>query len=106
MGLFNFFNFTDINQEIENMKAVEGAVLIDVRTKEEYESGHIPGSNNVPVDEIDKVTDVIKDFNTPVYAYCRSGARSSRAVKKMKELGYNNVKNIGGISNYKGQKEI
>ena len=58
MGLFNLFKHVDINAEVEAMKSVENAVLLDVRTEEEYSGGHIPGSKNVPVENIEKVADV------------------------------------------------
>ena len=47
MGLFNLFKHVDINAEVEAMKSVENAVLLDVRSEEEYSNGHIPGSKNV-----------------------------------------------------------
>ena len=47
----------------------------------------------------------IPDLDTPVYVYCLSGARSSRAVASLQNMGYTNVKNIGGINKYKGQIE-
>ncbi len=105
MGLFDFFSGSDINAEVENFKNAEGAFLIDVRDKDEYASGHIPGSINVPVDNITDIQTVVKDLDAQVYAYCLSGARSGRAVRKMKEMGYTNAKSIGGISSYKGEVE-
>ncbi len=104
MGLFDAFKKTDINEEIEKYKTTDGAVLLDVREKDEYASGHIPGSINISGKEIQNVTTTIPDLNTPVFVYCLSGARASRAVQKMKTLGYTNVKNIGGISTYTGLK--
>ncbi len=106
MGLFNLFKHVDINAEVEAMKSVENAVLLDVRSKEEYSGGHIPGSKNVPVENIEKVADVIKDKNTPVYVYCLRGSRSASAVSAMKKMGYTNAKSIGGIAAYKGNTVI
>ena len=80
MGLFNLFKRVDINAEVEAMKSIENAVLLDVRSKEEYSGGHIPGSKNVPVENIEKVVDVIADKNTPVFVYCLRGSRSASAV--------------------------
>ncbi|WP_028243353.1 rhodanese-like domain-containing protein [Pseudobutyrivibrio ruminis] len=106
MGLFNLFKHVDINAEVEAMKAIENAVLLDVRYKEEYLGGHIPGSKNVPVENIEKVVDVIADKNTPVFVYCLRGSRSASAVSAMEKMGYTNAKSIGGIVSYKGKTVI
>lgn len=105
MSLFGFMKRPDINQGVEEYKAHEGAVLLDVRTPEEYGEGHIPGSVNVPLQSIDKVTSVIADKDKTVFVYCRSGARSSQAVAFMKQMGYTEVHNIGGILDYNGKVE-
>ena len=78
---------------------------LDVRTPEEYASGHIPESINIPVDKIGRLTDTVRDKNTEIYVYCRSGARSHRAAYDLKRLGYKNAVNIGGILSYKGLLE-
>ena len=102
MGLFDLFKRPDINAGIELFKHTEGAVLLDVRAKEEYAEGHIPDSINVPVEEIQNVENRINDHNLPVFVYCLRGGRASNAVKEMKAMGYENVQSIGGISKYKG----
>ncbi len=89
-----------INEYVNNKP--ENVVLIDVRTIEEYNGGYIPDSINIPLDEIEKIKDIVKDFNTPIYLYCRSGARSGTALNIVKKLGYVNVTNIGGIIDYSG----
>ena len=106
MGLLNLFKHVDINTEVEVMKSVEKAVLLDVRSEEEYSDGHIPGSKNVPVEKIEKVVDVITDKNTPVYVYCLRGSRSATAVSAMEKMGYTNAKSIGGIASYKGKTVV
>ena len=105
MSLFGFMKRPDINQGVEEYKSVPGAVLLDVRTPEEYGEGHIPGSVNVPLQSIDKVTSVVADKDKTVFVYCRSGARSSQAVAFMKQMGYTEVHNIGGILDYNGKVE-
>ena len=85
----------DINAYLKEMDS--NTVLIDVRTKEEYAEGHIPGSINIELDEIEKIVDIIKDKNSHIYLYCRSGHRSGIALNKVKELGYRDLTNIGGI---------
>ena len=104
MGLFNFFrNTADINTGIAEYEANVGAVLLDVRTAEEYRDGHIDGSVNIPLDRISSVDNIIKDKSTPLYVHCLSGGRSGQAVSYLKQMGYTNVKNIGGISSYGGK---
>ncbi len=105
MNIFQLFNKNDINQEIENFRNTPGAVLLDVRTREEYDSGHIPGSINIPVENIADVKKQISNRETPVFVYCLRGTRSLKAVKAMQFLGYTQVKSIGGIASYKGPRE-
>lgn len=104
MGLFNFFhNTSDINTGVAEYETNDGAVLIDVRTAEEYRDGHIDGSVNIPLDRISSVENIVKDKSTPLYVHCLSGGRSGQAVSYLKQIGYTNAKNIGGISSYRGK---
>ena len=103
MSVFNIFARKDINEGVRNFSKNKNAFLIDVRTKEEYAGGHIDGSRNLPLDEIDKVDSIIKNKNTPLYVHCLSGGRSARAVAYLKNKGYQDVHDIGGIMSYKGK---
>lgn len=103
--MFGLFKRTDINIGIDEFKATAGAVLLDVRTRDEYRSGHVPGSQNVDVAHIEKAAALVGDKSTPVFVHCLSGARSGQAVNALKGMGYANVKNIGGISTYRGPVE-
>ena len=103
MGFFDFFKQPDINQGIKEYTATPGAVLLDVRTSEEYRGGHIPGSKNVPLQVIDKVVSVVENKDTMLYVYCQSGARSRQATRILQGMGYTNVNNIGGIAAYSGK---
>ena len=105
MGIFDFFKQPDINQGVQEYKNAAGAVLLDVRTPQEYREGHIPGSQNVPLQQLDKVEEVNENKDTVLYVYCRSGARSRQAVSLLKHMGYTNVHNIGGIAAYSGKVE-
>lgn len=82
---------TDIKNLVEN-----GALIVDVRTPEEFKSGHIKGAVNMPLGTISKHTQQLQKHAGPIVAYCRSGARSSMAVKEMKSLGLD-AYNGGGI---------
>lgn len=103
MSFFNLFKTPDINQGIEKYKQEAEAVLLDVRTEEEYEQGHIENSINVPLHMIKNAKKYIKTDAVPIYVYCLSGARSSQAVAALKKMGYTNVINIGGINRYRGK---
>lgn len=94
-----------IDEDVRKCFETPGAVLIDVRLPEEYREGHIPGSKNIPLTSIREISSLADDFELPLFVYCRSGARSSRAVYALESIGYTNVKNLGGISAYTGPLE-
>ena len=105
MGFIDFLKDLDINQGVKEYNGTDGAVLLDVRTPDEYRQGHILGSKNVPLQSIDKVTVMINNKATPIFVHCLSGARSRQAAAILQQMGYTNVKNIGGISAYAGKVE-
>lgn len=105
MGFFDFLKQPDIDQGLEACRATPSAVLLDVRTPEEYAEGHIPGGRNVPLQRLDAVESAVKSKDTPLFVYCLSGARSRQAVSMLRSRGYTNVQNIGGISAYSGKVE-
>lgn len=103
MGFFDLFKQPDFSQGIKDYQNAQGAVLLDVRTPQEFKSGHIPQSKNIPLQTIEKVSSVVKNKDTALYVYCQSGARSRQAASVLKGMGYTNVKNIGGIAAYTGR---
>ena len=105
MGIFDFFKQPDINKGILEYRNTDGAVLLDVRTPQEYREGHIPGSKNVPLQAIDKIHSVADNKDTALFVYCYSGGRSRQAVSMLQHMGYTNVRNIGGITAYQGRME-
>ena len=105
MGLFNFLKQPDINQGVKEFRQREGALLLDVRTPQEYREGHIPGSKNVPLQQLDKISSVADNKNIPLFVYCYSGGRSRQAASMLQYMGYSNVQNIGGITAYSGKVE-
>lgn len=109
-GLFLFMqngnaNQTMTYQELQNkLNAKENFVLLDVRTQEEFDSGHIPTAILLPYDEINlKAATVLPDKEKEIVLYCRSGRRSAIAKKALVELGYKDVKDFGGISKWQGE---
>ncbi len=103
MGIFDFFRTVDINEGVAEYRKTDGAVLLDVRTDEEYRSGHISGSINHPLEKIESFESTVADKSTPIFVHCLSGGRSGRAVSYLKLHGYKNARNIGGISDYSGK---
>ena len=82
----------------EIMDSEEGYIILDVRTQEEYDQGHIPGAIVIPQDKIaEKAEQVLTDKNQLILVYCRSGRRSKLAAEALIELGYTTIKEFGGI---------
>ena len=80
------------------MDTEEGYVILDVRTQEEYDQGHIPGAIVISHEEIaEKADKVLTDKDQLILVYCRSGRRSKIAAEALVELGYTNIKEFGGI---------
>ena len=95
----------DINAGVEQCGATPGAVLVDVRTAEEYAAGHIPGSVHVPLGRLEPIRSLAKAADTPLFVYCHSGARSARAAAELEDMGYTRVYNIGGVMSWRGELE-
>ncbi len=80
----------------EKLKA--GALLVDVRTPEEFAAQNLPGAINIPVDTVKSgITNHVPDKSKAVLLHCRSGRRSAIAEKELRSLGYTNVFNIGSF---------
>ena len=112
MGLFDFLKRPDIasgkpdiNEAVKEYRSISGAVLLDVRSPQEYREGHIPGSKNVPLQRLGDVSRVAPDQDAPLFVYCYSGSRSGQAVSVLGGMGYSNARNIGGIASYSGEIE-
>ena len=105
MGFFDFLKGPDINQGVAEWNATPGAVLLDVRTPQEYREGHIPNSVNLPLQALGGGGPVPVGKDAPLFVYCHSGARSRQAVNLLERMGYARAKNIGGMAAYKGKVE-
>ena len=97
--------YTSISmQEAKNLLVKDQSIrLIDVRSSDEYRQGHIPGSMNIPLDQISDITRVVPDKDSRLFVHCLSGARSQRACTWLAKLGYSDVTNIGGIAQWTGE---
>ena len=96
---------TRISQE-QAMKimAADDVIILDVRTEEEFLTGHIPGSVNLPLHELSiTINYLITDSEQIILIYCRSGVRSADAMKILIDMGYHNVFDFGGIIHWTGE---
>ena len=82
----------------EIMDTREGYIILDVRTREEYDTGHIEGAVCLPNEEIaDTEPELLPDKSRQILVYFRSGRRSKEAAQKLADMGYENVLEFGGI---------
>lgn len=87
-------NASELKNALEKEKDY---VLVDVRTPDEYEEGHLSGSLLVPLDTIDRnAENVLTDKDKKLFVYCRTGRRSAEAVGKLRSMGYTNVYDVSG----------
>lgn len=104
--MFNWFSrpaATNMDAAIERARQTPHAKLIDVREAHEVAQGMVPDALWVPLDFISTLPALIADKNTPLFIYCKSGARASRAILELKTLGYTQLYNAGGILTYHGE---
>ena len=98
--------YTQITQEEaqEMMQLDDMHVIIDVRTQEEFNSGHIPGAICIPNETIGTDSpEELPDKDQVLLIYCRSGNRSKDASQKLADMGYTNVYEFGGINTWTGE---
>ena len=88
-----------IEEGLQKLNETENAVLLDVRSTEEYHEGHLEGSLNIPINRLPTIS---LPKETPIFVYCLSGARSKRAADFFNKIGYT-ATNIGGIAGYHGR---
>lgn len=87
-----------VSAEMARKHLAEGALVIDVRSPEEFRSGKVPGAINLPLGEVrTKIAQVVKDKQQPLLVHCLSGGRSAIAKQQIKNLGYPNVFNLGSL---------
>jgi len=102
MSLFDLLKAPDINQGVKEYRESPGALLLDVRSPQEYREGHIPGSINLPLSQLSGIDELAESRDVPLFVYCLSGARSRQATAMLQHMGYS-AKNLGGISAWKGK---
>ena len=99
---FHTLTMDEAKIEIEDNPNI---IIVDVRTPEENQKGHIPGAINVPVETPQLITEKIPDKNETIFVYCLSGGRSQRACELFADMGYGHITDIGGILFWPGNLE-
>lgn len=85
-------------EEAKELIDSEDVIVVDVRTQEEYDQGHIPGAIVIPNETIgDEEPAELNNKDARILVYCRSGRRSKEAANKLINLGYSDVSDFGGI---------
>ncbi len=90
----------DVSSSEARRVIASGGVLVDVRSPGEYAAGHIDGAVNLPVDQVTARPDRVGPKQRPVIVYCASGMRSAAAARALKAAGYQDVRNLGAMSNW------
>lgn len=87
---------------VEDAKGLvqNGALLLDVRTPQEFAAGHIDGAVNIPVQDLSARMAELDNKKRPIVVYCRSGARSGQAQSMLQSKGYESVHNLGAMSRW------
>ena len=88
-----------LNGTIVKEKIRMGAMAIDVRSPDEYQSGHYLGAKNIPLQELENRLSELGGKNTPIVVYCASGMRSAKALKILTNAGFTDVMNAGTMRN-------
>ena len=92
------------SDEAKKMMETQKAIVVDVRTLEEYNEGHIPNAISVPLETIENEAEAkLKNKDDLILVYCRSGRRSREAALKLIEKEYTNVIDFGGIQDWNGE---
>ena len=110
LGMFIFFERSKSGKAVSPAQATslinkENAVIVDIRTKKEWATGHITNAKHIPLSELDKRLDELTKYKQrPVIVVCNLGQASGSATRKLKAEGFENAMRLsGGISEWKGQ---
>ena len=103
-GMVNSYKQIDQETAKQMMGQDDGHVVVDVRTQEEYDAGHIPGALLIPNESIGtEPPEELPDRNQIILIYCRSGNRSKQAAQKLANMGYTSIYEFGGIITWPGE---
>ncbi len=97
LGITGCLSFGGAGKEVVRQKIAAGALVIDVRTPEEFAGGHYKGARNIPLKEIPQRLSEFGAKDGPIVVYCRTGHRSGKARSILLENGFTDVTNGGGF---------
>ena len=106
LGCMNSYQHLSVEEAMDIMKTQTDYLIVDVRTKEEYEKRHIPNAVLVPIADIkDGKLDALPDKNQMLLIYCWTGRRAQDSAELLTKRGYTNVYEFGGLVNWTGEVE-
>ncbi len=92
------FQWIEKHEAFEMMKRYSNYRIVDVRSRDEYITGHLPKAINLPIDDLEEeCTELLSNRNQVIFVYCSSGVRARRACEMMAGLGYTNLYGFGGF---------
>lgn len=91
-----------VNEGINLVRSTKDAVLLDVRTKEEYRRGHIKGSVNIPLEKIANIERRVPNKEAPLYITGNEGAKPIKAARAVRKMGYRHITTIGMMEDHHG----
>lgn len=97
----------DVKTKVAEKIDLNNVIIIDVRSEAEFNSGHVKNAIHIPFQEISsKIESITKDKSKRILLYCASGGRSGMALRSLKEMGYSNATNEGGLSDIKAKLNL
>jgi len=101
VGVILWKRMSLISVDVARKHLREGALVVDVRSAGEFQADHLPNAVNVPLGEVNRLPQIVKDKNQVLLLHCLSGTRSGMAVGKIKAMGYSHVFNMGSLGRAK-----
>jgi phage shock protein E len=102
VAFFALKRLSFVPAEMARQQLAKGALVIDVRSPEEFRSSHVPGAINIPLGELrDRIPALVRDKNQPLLVHCLSGGRSAIAQQQLKRMGYVKAFNLGSLARAK-----
>lgn len=99
LALFALKRLSFVSADVARRHLADGALVIDVRSAEEFRSGKVAGAVNIPLEELrESLPHRVKDKNQVLLLHCLSGGRSAMAKQRIKGMGYRNVFNLGSLT--------
>ena len=103
MSILDSFFKKDIDTGVKRARATKGAIILDVRQRDEYNFSHIEGARCLPLEQLSKAPSAMPDKTRPIFTYCYNGGRARKAAAQLRKMGYERVEDIGGIKNFSGR---